>query len=125
MADAFAGRTRVPVRIRSEVIGDQSTEVKIAFYRITQEVFNNIAKHAEATSVDVDLQSSAHKVKISIQDNGIGFNARTDKTTGMGLSIMKERARDVRAQLKIESQIGHGTQVYLSWTDINQDDINE
>ena len=95
-------------------------DVKIAFYRITQEVFNNIAKHAEATSVEVALESSAHRVALTIQDNGVGFDLQKDKLASMGISIMQERAAEVGAQLEIESQVSRGTRVNLSWIQMDE-----
>jgi signal transduction histidine kinase len=125
IADAFTGRTRVPVTMKVEDYGEVPAEVKIAFYRITQEVFNNITKHAEATTVKIDLEGSTKCVALTIQDSGIGFDPRGDDLTGMGLSIMRERAAEVGAQLEIESQMGQGTKVTLNWMEPNQENLNE
>lgn len=121
VADAFSGRTRVPVTMKVEGFGHQPADVKTAIYRITQEIFNNITKHAQATSVEVDLENGAQKITLSIWDNGMGFNPEENEDKGMGLSILQERAADIGAQLKIESQVGQGTCVTIQWADINED----
>ncbi len=125
VADAFSGRTRVPVTMEVEGFGDQPAEVKTVIYRITQEIFNNIAKHAQATSVEVDLENGTQIISLNIRDNGTGFNPKENEDKGMGLSILKERAVEIGAQLKIESQVGQGTRVTLKWVDKNEDKDNE
>ena len=120
-ADAFTGRTRVPVILESEGFGELPADVKTAFYRITQEIFNNIAKHASAASVEIRLESRSKHVELSIMDNGVGFDLQDDKITGMGISIMQERATEVGAKLEVESKIGHGTRLTLCWTDFNEE----
>ena len=117
VADAFSGRTNVPVSLEVEGLGDQPSEVKTVFYRITQEIFNNIAKHTEATSVVVNLDINSKQLALSVRDNGLGFDLQANHQTGMGLSIMQERAVEVGAQLKVESQPGEGTRVSLYWSE--------
>jgi len=99
--------------------------VKIAIYRISQEVFNNISKYAEATSVEVNLKMGNNAVALSIMDNGIGFNTQQNQKPGMGLLIMQERAAEIGAQLDIESWGGHGTQIDLSWAATNEEKFDE
>src|SRR6266704_1819014 len=51
--------------------------IETALYRIAQEALNNVAKHSQATSIDVLLQRRANEVSLIIEDNGIGFEAGT------------------------------------------------
>jgi len=125
VADAFTGRTRVPVTLEVTGFGELPANVKIAIYRISQEVFNNISKYAEATSVEVNLKMGNNAVALSIMDNGIGFDTQQNQKPGMGLLIMGERAAEIGAQLDIESWGGHGTQIDLSWAATNEEKFDE
>ena len=55
------------------------------------------------------------KVELQIQDNGRGFEPGDVSPDHLGLSIMRERAETIGAQLLIESQVGHGTRVRVRW----------
>jgi signal transduction histidine kinase len=119
LGDVLTGRQQVPVDlvVRGDV--QPPADVKIAFYRIAQEAFNNIGKHAEATHVAVTLAGSANAVDMTIVDNGRGFDPGARLASGgrLGLSIMSERAESVSARLKIDSQPGQGASITLSWED--------
>ena len=117
LADAFTGRTRIPVEV--SIAGEQNhlpSDLKISIYRITQEAFNNITKHAEATEVTLALTQGLDDVKLTIQDNGRGFDVSTIPEERMGMTIMRERAEAVDAELKLESELGQGTTLFLSWS---------
>ena len=123
--NAFIARTRMTVVYDRNGAHNPSPEIKEAFYRILQEAFNNIAKHAEATQVNVRLDCLPGKVELLVQDNGIGFDPQAESLDGMGLAIMRERARSVGAQLKMSSQVRSGTRLWLNWhtsKQENQDD---
>jgi signal transduction histidine kinase len=115
--DAFTGRTRIPVKM---ILNDDSAlpnDVKITFYRVAQEAFNNIAKHSEATEVAVKFRSKEGRVKITIADNGRGFDQQSLPEDKLGLRIMGERAEEVGARLEVESAPGEGARISLTWND--------
>ena len=115
--DALTGRTRIPVALKVEGENRLPTEVKIAFYRITQEAFNNITKHSEATEVEVNLLSKPHQAELKIRDNGRGFDLQKLPEDKLGLRIMDERAEEVEAGLEVDSAPGEGTRISLIWPD--------
>ncbi len=85
-----------------------------AAYRITQEVLTNVARHAEASRVEVVLQASNGEMTLVAFDNGKGFDA--DALSGMealGIAGMRERAALVGGVLEIQSQPGKGTRVFF------------
>ena len=90
-------------------------QVKIAFYRVTQEALNNVIKHAEATTVKVTLVADPHQARLTIQDDGKGFDPATVPPDHFGVAIMAERARDIAAECEITSEPGLGTNVTLVW----------
>ena len=71
-------------------------------------------KHSEATRVTIGLYNEAEALKLSISDNGIGFNAETGRG-GFGLENMHERARQIQADLVIKSELDSGTEVIVNW----------
>lgn len=81
-------------------------------YRITQEVLNNIAKHAEATKVWVNLTENEKGVTLRIQDNGKGMNIPSPESSGLGLDSIRERAAILGAALSLTSD-SSGTLVEL------------
>ncbi len=85
-------------------------ELNIAIYRIVQEALTNIRKHAEATEVNITLQTLPGALRLTIQDNGSGF--RPEQTpTGFGLQGMQERAVTLGGRLDICSAPGQGCQI--------------
>lgn len=87
--------------------------------RIVQESLANIRKHAKAHTVRVLLTCNPEgEYRLLVEDDGVGFdNVRPPGNPGehIGLSIMEERARRVGAEIKIESELGEGTRVELTY----------
>ena len=121
LADALTGRTRLPVAIEVEGGAEPPAEVKIACYRIAQEAFNNIAKHAAADQASLTLIQSPDQIDLAISDNGRGFDPAGVAADHMGLAIMRERAKSIGAKLNIQSAPGKGTQIHLVWTRAEED----
>jgi signal transduction histidine kinase len=90
-------------------------DLQIGLYRITQEALNNIVKHAKATQATVTLHLN-DAVRLSICDNGSGFDLTSVTPDHLGLRIMCERAEAIGGKFSISSQPGVGTQIFVSWT---------
>ncbi len=90
---------------------------KVTLYRILQEACSNVVKHAKASKIVVSLSCEEQILKLSIQDNGVGFDVQNttepsgDKPEGFGLSMMKERVTLLGGTFQIKSTIGEGTMV--------------
>jgi PAS domain S-box-containing protein len=80
-------------------------------YRIGQESMLNAARHARARRLKVDLFQDNGLLTLSVEDDGCGFSEETLARGGMGLHILRYRARLIDAQLKIDSAPGQGTRV--------------
>ena len=115
LANSLTGRTRAPVEwdIRGE--HELSAGATVALYRIAQEAFNNIVKHARPARVRVTLRQEAEQGILSIEDDGRGFDPALVGGDKMGLQIMRERAQAIGAKLTIESAPGRGTTVTVDW----------
>ena len=90
-----------------------SDEVRINIYRIIQEALSNIAKHAGATAVEIDITYAEEAIHIEVTDNGIGLTQTQPKPSSLGLISMRERARFIGAQLTIDSGQQQGTRVII------------
>jgi two-component system sensor histidine kinase UhpB len=88
-----------------------SPEQQLVIYRVTQESLSNIAQHAEAHRVEVELSFIGRTI-LRISDDGKGFEGGRDG--GLGLSGMRERALLAGGSLTIFSKLGHGTRVELT-----------
>jgi signal transduction histidine kinase len=84
-----------------------------AVLRVAQEALANVARHARAGQVTVTLGSIDHDLKLTIADDGAGFD-RGSASAGMGLRNMQSRAADVDGRLAITSAPGQGATVSLS-----------
>ncbi len=111
LVQAFGGRARLPIELSVEGERPLPPEIQVALYRIVQEALNNITKHAGASQATLTLRFAAQAVVLSIQDNGRGFAVADKPVNSLGLSIMRERAQKIGAELTIESQIGTGTTI--------------
>jgi signal transduction histidine kinase len=79
--------------------------------RILQEALNNVRKHADATRVSVSCHVSDGQLRLTIEDNGKGFDPDRDQGTGFGLQSMRERAAAIGGELAIDSRPLGGTVV--------------
>ena len=86
------------------------SQKSIALFRIIQEALNNVAKHAHATSVKIELILIENKLVLTIVDNGIGIDENTSrKTESYGLIGMNERVFLLGGELYIKGKKNVGT----------------
>lgn len=91
---------------------------ELILFRIVQETFNNIIKHAEAGSLEVNIFYKPTEIKLLITDNGKGIDLtplREDNSTNFGLGIrnMHNRAKLIGADFQMTSTLGKGTRVQI------------
>lgn len=90
-------------------LGDK---IETTLYRIIQECFNNIIKHADATEVNLQLIQHPGHLTLMIEDNGKGFNTNNTKL-GMGLRNIESRVSYINGILHIDSGLGNGTTITI------------
>ena len=89
-------------------------EAELSFYRIIQELVNNIVKHAEAKNAIVQIGFNDNNIGITVEDDGKGMPAGNDKTVfGAGLNNIKERIHAMNGTIDISSSATEGTSIYI------------
>jgi len=96
-------------------------EVELLLFRIVQEALNNIGRHAQASKAQVLIEFGGDEVKVTITDNGRGFELRggvddLPRSGKLGLAGMRERARLLGGTLKVKSIPGKGTTLIVEVT---------
>lgn len=104
-----AKRTGLRVHVFAEEMEDLPEEHKTCIYRVVQEALNNAARHAQASAIQVSVKSAPNSIRVSVQDDGSGFDPV--RTRGLGMLGMEERVRHLGGTFDIESQPGRGTLV--------------
>jgi PAS domain S-box-containing protein len=112
----FSRRTGIAVAVRgSEPALRPALQVEIALFRIAQEALNNVAKHARARRVEIELDHVNGECVMSVQDDGIGFDGVEDASDkpkpGLGMVTMRERAQAVGGHFEVQALPGRGTQL--------------
>jgi len=115
LGHALSGRINIPVAVTVAKEITLPAEVQVAFYRVCQEALNNVAKHAKASRVDIDLKQEGSSIVLHIRDDGKGFDSEQTIPGHYGLSMMRERAEAAGARLSVTSQPGHGTELIMHW----------
>ena len=94
--------------------------LKILIYRILQEALNNVAKHSEADTVNLNLKKNKRKIELYIEDNGKGFDLSEvlhadGHGRGLGLQNIRERTELFGGSIDIKSEKGQGTTICANW----------
>ncbi|MUG72461.1 sensor histidine kinase [Paenibacillus validus] len=112
---------KAKIRTKFEMVGKEirlPSGMEVAIYRLVQETFSNVHKHAQATHVTLELTFQQQMVKLTVSDNGMGFSTENiDKKiangTHYGLMGMRERVELLEGRMDIESTVGVGTKVSM------------
>ncbi|UUZ82623.1 histidine kinase [Paenibacillus sp. P26] len=109
------------IRTQFETVGKETrlpSGMEVAVFRLVQEAFSNVLKHAQASHVLLELTFQMQMVKITVTDNGIGFEAdnierQLTKGNHYGLIGMRERVGPLEGRMDIQSDIGAGTKISM------------
>ena len=115
-AKDLAKATGVKVRVAiNEDVGRLAPEIEAAIYRVVQESLHNVAKHAQAKSVAVQMSRSEGTVYVTIEDDGIGMPAKVNspRSHSFGLAGIKERIASLDGEVRVHSEKGKGTRLEI------------
>ncbi len=122
LIDSFSQRTGIVTKYAS-TLADQrlSDQAETSLFRIAQEALTNVARHAQANEVKVDLTRLGGEVSLSIRDNGKGIatpkrkaSRRNSNAGGLGIAGMETRAQACGGHLSVESSSGNGTKIEVT-----------
>jgi signal transduction histidine kinase len=116
MAESAAARAHLTLTVDlKNPMPSLSPDVEQTIYRVAQESIENIVKHSRAKSFSIHLENDGHITTLTIEDDGLGFDMKSDLSTGhFGLVGMRERAELAGGRLKVKSEKGKGTKVVLT-----------
>jgi signal transduction histidine kinase len=110
--DQFSARSGLNVTL---ALPDHDPErggiVATTLFRILQESLTNASRHANATTVRVELQYDEREWKLTISDNGAGFDSKTEKDEGIGLIGMRERVQALGGRFSLTAAPGKGCSI--------------
>jgi two-component system sensor histidine kinase DegS len=111
--ETFKEQSGIEVRLVSTGMEQRfESYVEVMVFRAVQELLSNIAKHSQATQVIIQMDSSPTGIRVSIEDNGKGFEVeKLDEKGGMGLKVIRDRVQMLGGTMEIHSSSGHGTHI--------------
>jgi two-component system sensor histidine kinase UhpB len=112
--ERFGEQTGVPAELRVyDELADLPVHEQTVVYRVVQESLSNVARHAHAAHVVVEVGRDHGRPVVRVADDGVGFSPRDARADGIGLVGMRERARLARGRVEVQSTPGRGTVVEL------------
>ena len=111
--DAFKEQTALEVNLN--VTGNErrlEPYIEVMMFRAVQELLGNAARHSQATLVKLQLDMGNEMLRVSVDDNGKGFDTEALKeTTSLGLKLIRERAEMLGGNFELDSTAGKGTRI--------------
>jgi signal transduction histidine kinase len=115
LTEGFAKRTKLSMKFESELGSERlKDQTETSLYRIAQEALTNIARHSQATAVEMSLTKRNQSVVLDIRDNGRGIDVAARRQSGLGLVGMETRARGCGGRVLIDSTPGKGLRVEVT-----------
>lgn len=96
-----------------------SQQHRRSVFMVVKESLNNLLKHARARQVRLHFSLNQQQAKLTIVDDGVGFDLNETRRFGNGLINMRKRMESIGGSLTIESKQGQGTTIIISWTITN------
>jgi signal transduction histidine kinase len=106
----LARRSSVPVELQMGTKGRLPERIEVAAYYVVAEALANVAKHAGASVVQVDVDADDGLLRLAIRDDGVGG---ADPARGSGLVGLKDRVEATGGTLRVESRRGQGTRLLV------------
>jgi signal transduction histidine kinase len=106
-------RTNLRVGVTADNVSDELPEAhKTCVYRLVQEALHNCSRHSGAQKVRIHVWQENERLRLTIQDDGHGFDARLEK--GLGILGMEERVNHLHGAFSVDSKQGEGTLIGVS-----------
>jgi signal transduction histidine kinase len=114
-AKDLAKSTGVKARVVvADEVGRLAPEIETALYRVVQEALHNVAKHAQAKVVNIQMTRDESSVRLQVEDDGVGITTIVNpQRPTFGLAGMRERISTLRGTLRVTSRKGQGTKLVV------------
>ena len=118
LAEGVTARTGLSITVEGDSEFSPTPLLSATVYRIVQEAFTNVTRHAKATHVHVTIQHELQTLRCSVKDNGVGFDvaslsARTGEG-GLGMIGIRERLNSIGGDFVLMSTLGRGTELVIT-----------
>jgi PAS domain S-box-containing protein len=117
LAEQFQDQHGIPIEVSDdERPKTMNEDLQITLYKAVKELLINVVKHAKAQKAVISLQREAGSIRITVEDDGIGFDTyalKTPKTSGFGLFNIRERLYFIGGRLEIDSVPFNGTKATI------------
>jgi len=114
-ADTFKEQTGLEVNVT--VSGNErrlESYLEVMVFRAIQELLGNAARHSQATLIKINVDLTDDLIRVSVDDNGKGFDVDTVQEQNLGLKLIRERTEMLGGTFEIDSAMGKGTRVMFS-----------
>ncbi len=116
-AKDLAKSTGIKARVAvGDEMGRLNPEAEAAIYRVVQEALHNVAKHAQARNVNIQMEHANGCVRLLVEDDGVGMDRKSSNSRGksFGLAGIKERVGMLGGQVRVHSSKGKGTRIEVT-----------
>lgn len=119
--ESYKEQSGVEVRLISTGMEQRfESYLEVMVFRAIQELLGNIALHSQATQVILQMDSSTTGLRVSLEDNGKGFDVKKVRESGgMGLKVIGDRVQMLGGSMEVHSTIGHGTHILFQIPAVN------
>ena len=111
--EALKSQTNIDIRLNTSGMEERlESYLEVMIFRAIQELLGNVIRHSQASQVKIQMDAAGGEVKVSVDDNGKGFNVEAlTETTSMGLKVIRDRVEMIGGEMEIDSVPGQGTRV--------------
>ena len=111
--ETFKEQSGIEVRLISTGMEQRfESYIEVMVFRAIQELLGNIVLHGQAAQVIIQMDSSTTGLRVSIEDNGKGFDVeKSQEKGGMGLKVIRDRVQMLGGTMEIHSTVGHGAHI--------------
>jgi two-component system sensor histidine kinase DegS len=115
-ADAFKEQTGLDVNVTVTGVERRlEPYLEVMIFRATQELLGNASRHSQATLIKVQVDLGSDLIRVSVDDNGKGFDPETLKqSSNLGLKLIRERSEMLGGSFEIDSMAGSGARITFS-----------
>ncbi|MDY7019279.1 MAG: PAS domain S-box protein [Chloroflexota bacterium] len=116
LAQEITNLIGIKVQVETDAMPPLASEIQLVLFRIAQEALNNVYRHSEASEVSIVLEHQVDKIKMTIRDNGRGFELPRQLSDfasqgKLGLTGIAERVRIIGGEVEFTSKVGKGTKI--------------